>query len=73
MRDGDYEGVVIDVEDRDASSCAISVAISIGEHRGNVVTIVGALDEAAALSMLGSPVTLRVVAGVPQLVPEVDT
>jgi hypothetical protein len=60
LEDGTYDGVVVDVDEGDDDTIAIEVAISSGDHKGEVVRVRAARRGDGALTLLGLPVVLRV-------------
>ena len=60
LADGTYDGVVVDVAERDDGTIAIDVVVSSGDHKGEVVRVGAARRDDRALALLGLPVVLRV-------------
>lgn len=66
LPDGAYEGVVVDVEDRDG--IVLSIVVVSGEHKGEVAAVRSASVHDDAVDLLGMPCVLTVEAGQPSVV-----
>ena len=68
IADGTYDVFVVDAESTDGGAVRIELAITTGPSKGDVVSLrVNGLDR-DALAMLGTPATLTVIDGVPNVV-----
>lgn len=67
MPDGHYDVFVVDVEEIDAMSLRIEVAIVTGAQKGEVFAMRGPMLAEDPIELLGLPGTLDVVDGVPRL------
>ena len=65
LPDGVYSVLVIDVEEIDAASLRVELAVTSGDNKGDVVAVRAPRVQTDALDMLGLPGTLRVRAGAP--------
>jgi hypothetical protein len=72
LPDGTYDAFIVWAETRDDGSFAFDITITVGEHRGDVVTVIA--DAGAtratfgtrdAFALVGVPCTLRVAGGRP--------
>jgi hypothetical protein len=66
LDDGSYEGLVVDVADVDG--IVLSIVVTDGEHKGDVVDVRGASMHDDALDLLGMPCVLTVIDGEPNVV-----
>jgi hypothetical protein len=67
LDDGRYDAIVVDATTGD-SGCRVELTILGGPHKGEVVAVrTAAIDDAAALDLLGVPATLVVTGGVPNV------
>jgi hypothetical protein len=66
LADGCYEGLVVDVVDRDG--IVLSIVVTDGEQKGNVVEVRSASMHDDAVDLLGMPCVLNVAGGEPSVV-----
>ena len=66
LADGCYEGLVVDVAARDG--IVLSIVVTDGEQKGNVVDVRSAALHDDAIDLLGMPCVLNVVNGEPSVV-----
>lgn len=66
LQDGCYEGLVVDVADRDGM--VLSIVVTDGEQKGNVVDVRSTAMHEDAVDLLGMPCVLNVVDGEPSVV-----
>lgn len=66
LPDGDYEGSVVDAQSHD-DRATLSIAITAGTHRGEVVDIASTASDDEIVALLGLPCALSVRSGVPDL------
>jgi hypothetical protein len=67
LDDGSYDALVIDATAAD-DGCRVELTILGGPHKGEVVAVrTVAIDDDAALDLLGVPATIVVSGGVPQV------
>ena len=66
LADGTYEGLVVDVADDDG--VVLSIVVTDGEQKGNVVDVRAASMGDDAIDMLGMPCVLTVAGGEPTVV-----
>ena len=72
LGDGSYDALVVDVSDVDEDGVVrVEIAITSGAQKGNTVRVATRDLRRDPLALLGLPVTLRVVDGVPRIT--VDT
>jgi hypothetical protein len=74
LADGRYDAIVVDADaragDGDDAAVALTLAITAGEHKGEVVELVARhFDPDDALTMIGLPCTLVVSDGLPRIEP----
>lgn len=69
LADGTYDAIVVDVEAGDDGAVAIDLAITAGDHRGDVVRVVDRARSGGGepLDLLGLPATLAVHGGEPSV------
>jgi hypothetical protein len=65
LDDGEYDCIVVDVARNSDAVVVVDVAISRGEHKGEVVQLRTTLND-EPLEWLGVPGSLRVVNGAPE-------
>ena len=66
LADGSYEGMVIDVADDDG--VVLSIVVTDGEQKGNVVEVRAASMHDDAIDLLGMPCVLTVADGEPSVI-----
>ena len=66
LADGSYEGMVIDVADDDG--VVLSIVVTDGEQKGNVVEVRAASMHEDAIDLLGMPCVLTVADGDPSVI-----
>ena len=66
LADGSYEGMVVDVADADG--VVLSIVVTDGEQKGNVVDVRASGMHDDAIDMLGMPCVLTVAGGEPTVV-----
>ena len=66
LADGSYEGLVVDVTDD--GGVVLSIVVTDGEHKGDVVEVRSASVHDDALDLLGMPCVLTVQQGEPNVV-----
>jgi hypothetical protein len=66
LDDGCYEGLVVDVVDRDG--IVLSIVVTDGEQKGNVVDVRSPSLHDDAVDLLGMPCVLNVADGEPSVV-----
>ena len=66
LADGSYEGLVVDVSTDDG--VVLSIVVTDGEHKGDVVEVRGASMHDDAIDLLGMPCVLTVADGEPNVV-----
>ena len=68
LPDGTYDGIVVDVSPvAGGPGARLELAILGGEHKGEVVHVIGKGLDPDDLEVLGLPATVRVVAGTPSV------
>ena len=67
LPDGEYSIFVIDAELLDDGTTRLEIAITVGEHKGEVVAVRASHLTGDPVMMMGLPGTLRVVDGVPRV------
>jgi hypothetical protein len=65
LDDGAYDAFIVWAETRDDGSIALDLTITIGAHKGDVVSVRATGAPRDAIDLVGMPVTLRVRAGEP--------
>lgn len=66
LPDGSYEGIVVDVEDRDGM--CLSIVVTAGQYKGDVVEVRSPHLHEDAIDLLGMPCVLTVQGGEPSVV-----
>ena len=66
LADGSYEGLVVDVSDDDG--VVLSIVVTDGEQKGNVVDVRAASMHDDAIDLLGMPCVLTVANGEPSVI-----
>ena len=67
LEDGSYEALVIDVTD-DAEVIVLSITVTAGAHKGEVIDVRAAGLHSDALDLLAMPCVLTVLNGEPRVV-----
>jgi hypothetical protein len=67
LDDGTYDVVVIDAREGHEEILHLELAVTSGEHRGEVVTVAARGLRRRALDLLGTPATLVVTDGEPHI------
>jgi hypothetical protein len=67
LEDGIYDAIVVDAVLRDDGTMTIEIALSSGQHRGDVVRVNATHVDRAWTDLLAMPVTLVVEDGEPRL------
>jgi hypothetical protein len=70
LPDGAYDVMIVDVEAGEERQVRIDVVITVGPHRGEVVSLRTAAMQRDPLGLMGLPACLRVHDGTPDL--EID-
>jgi len=68
LADGRYDAIVVDASRRDDGTTALDLAITAGEHKGAVVSVVATGIEGDEFDLLAMPGALTVEKGVPHFV-----
>ena len=66
LSDGRYDVFIVWAEARDDGNIAFDLTITIGEHKGEVLTVL-TRSKADPISLVGLPCTLEVTNGTPRI------
>ena len=67
LADGTYDAFVVDVEEPGDGTVGLSLTITTGEHKGEVVDVRTSGLEADPIDLLGLPATIVVADGAPRV------
>jgi hypothetical protein len=67
LPDGQYDALIVDAEILDETTLKLEIVITRGDAKGEVIALRGPHLADDAMTLLGLPVTLRVVDGVPRI------
>lgn len=67
LADGAYDAFVVDAEDTPVGGTHLELTITVGEHKGLMVSISSADSMGDPIDLLGMPATLVVAAGTPSV------
>ena len=67
LPDGRYDALVVDARDEGDGTFHLDVTITMGEHKGDVVSLRGPVPDKDEVDLLAAPATLVVDGGVPSV------
>ncbi len=67
LDDGDYDAFVLDVEDTADGGTHLDLTITVGQHRGLVLSIASSSSLGDPIDLLGLPATITVTFGSPSV------
>lgn len=67
LDDGEYDALVVDADVTDDGGTRLELAITAGDHKGDVLSIASSQDLGDPLELLGMPATVTVVFGAPSI------
>jgi hypothetical protein len=67
LADGVYDAFIVWAEERDDGAIAVDLTITIGAHKGDVVSVRASDAPRDAIALVGMPCALHVRAGEPRI------
>lgn len=67
LDDGDYDAFVLDAADDSDGGTRLDLTITVGEHRGRVLSIAASTRLGDPIELLGMPATITVAFGSPSV------
>ncbi len=67
LDDGDYDAFVFDAEDLSGGGTRLDLTITVGEHKGRVLSIASSSRLGDPVDLLGMPATITVAFGSPSV------
>lgn len=67
LDDGSYDAFVVDAETADGGGTLLELTITVGEHKGRVLSIASSQDLGDPIDLLGMPATITVAFGAPSV------
>ncbi len=67
LDDGSYDAFVVDAEATDDGGTLLELTITVGEHKGRVLSVASSQDLGDPIDLLGMPATITVAFGSPSI------
>lgn len=67
LDDGAYDAFVVDADDTDGGGTRLDLTITVGEHKGQVLSIASSARLGDPIDLLGMPATITVAFGSPSV------